>query len=276
MEEAFVSIDDEIVQGSVKRLQALGMKRPGEITDDKELEETSTWLERALNGSCVLVTYVNTQDREVTVALTGDSRAIIGQGQQGQWQAKRKRIMSEHPGEEDAVLARNRVLGGLQPLRAFGDARYKWSVDIQRQIFNDYFPQLRMPSSVYKTPPYVTARPVVTTHKIEANDRFMVIATDGLYDDMSNDEIIEVVAGYVDEKARLTDKWSYEEKNAATGLVRNAFDSALLSIPAPKTRHFRDDITVLVVFFGEPHQARVWQDNLKETRHQQLRLVVKL
>jgi pyruvate dehydrogenase phosphatase len=128
MEEAFVSTDDEIVHGSIKRLQTLGMKRPGEINDDKELEETSTWLERALNGSCALVTYVNTQDREVTVALTGDSRVIVGrQNEQGRWQAKvlsedqtahnpseRKRIMSEHPGEDDTILARNRVLGGLR------------------------------------------------------------------------------------------------------------------------------------------------------------------
>jgi pyruvate dehydrogenase phosphatase len=160
----------------------------------------------------------------------------------------------------------------IEPLRAFGDARYKWSLDIQRQIIDNYFPQLRILSSVYKTPPYVTARPVITTHKIEANDRFMVIATDGLYDDLSNDEIIEVVAGHLDEKARLTEKWSYEDKNVATSLVRNAFGgldthktAQLLSIPAPRTRNFRDDITILVILFGEPHQARVWQDNLKET-----------
>ncbi|KAI9594521.1 phosphatase 2C-like domain-containing protein [Syncephalis fuscata] len=285
IEDAFVFIDDQMVQGSVKRLAALGMKRPGEFDDEKELEETATWLERAMNGACALLTYVNTPRREVTVAVTGDSRAIIGRYEQGQWRAEvlsedqtadnpseRKRIMSEHPGEEDTVLLNKRVLGGLQPLRAFGDARYKWSLEIQKQIFADYFPQIRASSPHFKTPPYVTARPVVTTHKIAPNDRFMVIATDGLYDDLSNEEIVEVVAGYVDEKSRLADKWSYEEKNAATSLVRNAFGgrdshktAQLLSIPAPKSRGYRDDITVLVVFFGEEHQGRVWQDTLKET-----------
>lgn len=36
------------------------------------------------------------------------------------------RIRSEHPpAERDSVVRRGRILGGLQPTRAFGDARYK-------------------------------------------------------------------------------------------------------------------------------------------------------
>jgi len=39
----------------------------------------------------------------------------------------RLRIQSEHPkDEEDYVIREGRVLGGLEPTRAFGDARYKW------------------------------------------------------------------------------------------------------------------------------------------------------
>jgi len=38
------------------------------------------------------------------------------------------RIQSEHPPDEaGSVIQRGRVLGGLEPSRAFGDARYKWS-----------------------------------------------------------------------------------------------------------------------------------------------------
>jgi pyruvate dehydrogenase phosphatase len=33
----------------------------------------------------------------------------------------------EHPGEENTVIMRGRVHGGLQPTRAFGDASYKWT-----------------------------------------------------------------------------------------------------------------------------------------------------
>jgi pyruvate dehydrogenase phosphatase len=37
-------------------------------------------------------------------------------------------MRKEHPGEEDTVIMRGRVQGGLQPTRAFGDASYKWQL----------------------------------------------------------------------------------------------------------------------------------------------------
>lgn len=41
-------------------------------------------------------------------------------------------MQSEHPTDEaNTVIMRGRVLGGLEPTRAFGDARYKWSRDLQ-------------------------------------------------------------------------------------------------------------------------------------------------
>jgi pyruvate dehydrogenase phosphatase len=41
-------------------------------------------------------------------------------------------IISEHPKEEEGDVIRvGRVLGGLEPSRAFGDARYKWPREMQ-------------------------------------------------------------------------------------------------------------------------------------------------
>ena len=43
------------------------------------------------------------------------------------------RIQSEHPKDEAGDVIRDgRVLGGLEPSRAFGDARYKWPREIQQ------------------------------------------------------------------------------------------------------------------------------------------------
>jgi hypothetical protein len=43
-------------------------------------------------------------------------------------------MQSEHPPEESqAVIQRGRVLGGLEPTRAFGDARYKWNREVQER-----------------------------------------------------------------------------------------------------------------------------------------------
>ena len=42
------------------------------------------------------------------------------------------RVRSEHPEDErDNVIRNGRVLGGLEPTRAFGDSRYKWSTELQ-------------------------------------------------------------------------------------------------------------------------------------------------
>lgn len=42
------------------------------------------------------------------------------------------RVQSEHPKDEaDYVIREGRILGGLEPSRAFGDARYKWPRAIQ-------------------------------------------------------------------------------------------------------------------------------------------------
>ncbi len=41
-------------------------------------------------------------------------------------------MQSEHPADEALDVIRNgRVLGGLEPTRAFGDSRYKWPRAVQ-------------------------------------------------------------------------------------------------------------------------------------------------
>jgi Protein phosphatase 2C len=53
------------------------------------------------------------------------------------------RIQSEHPADEAHAVVRNgRILGGLEPSRAFGDARYKWTREVQEMLvfFNPFQP----------------------------------------------------------------------------------------------------------------------------------------
>lgn len=87
----------------------------------------------------------------------------------------------------------------LEPTRTFGDARYKWSKEIQDRVFS-LFPSYREPSRSLKTPPYVTAKPVVRHHKIQTEDRFMVMATDGLWDKLTSDEVVQLVGSLLDGK----------------------------------------------------------------------------
>ena len=161
---------------------------------------------------------------------------------------------------------------------------------------------IRPPPSTFKTPPYVTATPVVTHRKIRlptphkkdsdsqpgSNIRFLVLATDGLWDELSSEEVVSLVGGYLSglkgtiPKASLptlvhtsagsptvegknkkgsskdNGSWAFVDDNVSTHLIRNAFGGGdeldlrkRLSIPAPYSRRFRDDVTVTVVWWED-------------------------
>ncbi|KAI8604958.1 phosphatase 2C-like domain-containing protein [Dissophora ornata] len=206
IERGFLKLDQRLVHDSVKRV----LEHPS-----RPLACSS--LLPAIAGSCALMAYVDPRERDLYVACTGDSRAVMGVrepladgghvwravplsfDQTGRNQLEVKRLQKLHPGEEDTVVMRGRVLGGLEPTRAFGDARYKWSKEIQEKVFR-LFPAYRQPYRNFNTPPYVTAKPVVRHHKIQPEDRFLVMATDGLWDKLTSDEVVQLVGDLLDGK----------------------------------------------------------------------------
>lgn len=121
-------------------------------------------------GSCALLSIYESDTHLLRVALTGDSRAVLGHkvrskdgksdtyevrvlsvDQNAHNPAEVSRLEAEHPGEK--VVENGRVMGwGMA--RAFGDAAYKWSVDIQNQLNEKYLGD-RVRSNM-KTPPYLT------------------------------------------------------------------------------------------------------------------------
>ena len=318
IKKGFTRLDHEIVVESAERALKGESKRAA-----------AELLAPALSGSCALLSFYDSQSRLFRVACTGDSRAVLGRrAPNGKWTAtplsedqtggtpsEVVRLRLEHPGEEH-VVRNGRILGGLEPSRAFGDAFYKWSQDIQNKIKRSYFG--RNPTPLLKTPPYVTAEPIITTTKVEpANGDFVVMATDGLWEMLTNEEVVGLVARWLDKekggsssggvmswlsstKSALNvenhpspqgknaggagvegqrapirqlqwdvkgtdERFTVEDKNVATHLVRNALGGkdrdmlcALLTLPSPYSRRYRDDLTVQVVFFGdEPGQGDV-------------------
>lgn len=170
---------------------------------------------------------------------------------------------------------------------------------------------LRPAPPTLKTPPYVIAKPVVTHRplsflplpspdapKLKSALRFLVLATDGLWDELSNEEVVALVGGYFaglrgtipkselpnlvrtstgaqgvegknkSRKEKQKGAWAFEDDNLSTHLIRNALGGGnvdhlrkLASIPAPHSRRFRDDITVTVVWWedGREGQAQTEQ-----------------
>ncbi|KIY50303.1 protein serine/threonine phosphatase 2C [Fistulina hepatica ATCC 64428] len=323
IQSAFTNLDAGILDAPVKLLiDKIGDKK-NIVPDLSKISNASQYILPALSGSCALMAIIDTAHNNMYVACTGDSRAVTGiwepsdDGSSGIWRvdvlskdqtgrnpSELQRIQSEHPpSERDAVVRRGRILGGLEPSRAFGDARYKWPVNTQTALHKAYFEALdqakitwRMPPENYLTPPYVTANPVVTHRKIFGGGstsklpvRFVVLATDGLWDELSSTEVVSLVAGHfaglkgIVPKSELSTRvptsfgesrgvegkqkrrqsegggsWAFVDENVSTHLIRNAFGGGdterlrkLVSIPAPYSRRFRDDITVTVVWWEE-------------------------
>ncbi|KAL8711560.1 MAG: hypothetical protein Q9220_003970 [cf. Caloplaca sp. 1 TL-2023] len=323
IKRGFLKCDHSIVHESVIAAQKANTK-----------SAAASLLGPALSGSCALLSFYDTRSKELRVACTGDSRAVLGRrdaNNNGVWTAQplsedqtggtpseMARLRAEHPGE-DHVVSHGRILGNLEPSRAFGDAHYKWSRDIQELVKKQWFG--RNPLALLKTPPYVTAEPVITTTKVAPeNGDFVVLATDGLWEMLTNEEVVGLVGKWLDSNpvrgtngsSTSTDsssktwtqsflgsggaktqseslpvarpqevsgksgqrsstirrqQWDiragderfvFEDKNAATHLVRNALGgrdrdmvSGLLTLPSPFSRRYRDDLTVEVIFFGE-------------------------
>jgi pyruvate dehydrogenase phosphatase len=158
--------------------------------------------------------------------------------------------------------------------------------------------KLRPPPAKSKTPPYVTSQPQITHQKLplsqygeavqgsdvqKRHSRFIVLATDGLWDELSSEEVVSLVGEHLNGTRGVVSKdkfsiatadsvqqihgkaprshqqdtgsWHFVDENLATHLIRNAFGSGpdpdklsrLLSIPAPYSRRFRDDTSITVV-----------------------------
>jgi pyruvate dehydrogenase phosphatase len=195
----FMRLDNEIVHESVTKVNQAKSKRVA-----------AELLAPALSGSCALLSFYDSRSKVLKVACTGDSRAVIGRrGANGKWTAtplsvdqtggnkeEEARLRKEHPGEPN-VVAHGRILGGLEPSRAFGDAFYKWTLDVQEKLKKSYFG--RTPHKLLKTPPYVTAEPIITTTKVEpTNGDFVVMATDGLWEMLTNEEVVGLVGQWLE------------------------------------------------------------------------------
>ncbi|CZR59482.1 probable ]-phosphatase 1, mitochondrial precursor [Phialocephala subalpina] len=309
----FTRLDHEIVHESVEKVLKANSR-----------SVAAEALGPALSGSCALLSFYDSDSKLLRVACTGDSRAVLGRrGESGKWVAtslsvdqtgsnpdEEARMRKMHPGE-DHVIRNGRVLGGLEPTRAFGDASYKWSREVSDRLRASFFG--RTPSPHLKTPPYVTAEPVVTTTKIEPEKGdFVVMATDGLWEMLTNEEVVGLVGQWIEKqssesngngasswikmfssqqnclpvekgkpkkegkdgqktpirqqqwgvKGGENERFVVEDKNVATHLVRNALGGkdkdmvcALLTLPAPFSRRYRDDLTVEVIFFGNSDKS---------------------
>lgn len=201
-ETSFRNLTNELIQNARDQdnfdmkevLENAFLRLDKDISDEAMYSGISQTLSVALSGSVAVVAHVD--KNHLHVAACGDCQAVLGSiTEDGQWVAKKmntehnaeniaevKRILSEHPSSErDTIIRGDRLCSQLAPLRAFGDVRYKWPRDKLQKIVVPHFGDNVIPPN-YHTPPYLSAKPEVQHHKLTPKDKFLVLASDGLWD----------------------------------------------------------------------------------------------
>ena len=287
--EGFTKLDDSIIKAALDISQS-----------EESLQEKVKKLAPAYSGSCALLSIYDSTTGTLHVACTGDSRAVLGQKRpDGGWEVmplsvdqtgknieEVARLYKEHPDEKD-IVKNGRVLG-IAVSRAFGDGQWKWPVEFQKDVQRRFYgPPPLVPTYNIQTPPYLTAEPVVKSTKIDTRSpSFLIMATDGLWDMLSSQQAVDLVAKWLESKAAGTRNskpepvyepfdfgqfwkgisWKFvegrttvQDSNVAVHLVRNSLGgnhheliAGRLAFSSPSSRRLRDDTTVQVVFFNFP------------------------
>ncbi|XP_010558929.1 PREDICTED: probable protein phosphatase 2C 67 [Tarenaya hassleriana] len=206
-------------------------------------------------GSCCLMGVIC--NGLVYVANAGDSRAVMGRAERGRKgvralqlsvehnanvESERQELWSIHPDDPTILVMKNwtwRVKGVIQVTRSIGDAYLK-RAEFNREPLMSKF-RLHEPF----TKPILRSDPSVTVHQLNPEDEFLIFASDGLWEHLSNQEAVEIVHSSPRQGiARRLIKAALKE----AAKKREMRYSDLKQIGHGVRRHFHDDITVVVVY----------------------------
>ncbi|ESW17681.1 hypothetical protein PHAVU_007G259900 [Phaseolus vulgaris] len=208
----------------------------------------------AAMGSCCLVGVI--WKGTLYIANLGDSRAVIGSiGRSNKIISEqltiehnackeevRRELRSLHPEDSQIVVLKQgtwRIKGIIQVSRSIGDAYLKRP----EFSFDPSFPRFHLPEPIRR--PVLSAEPSVCSRVLKPNDKFVIFASDGLWEHLTNQEAAEIV-----------------HNNPRTGIARRLLMAALNEAARKREmrykdlqkigkgirRFFHDDITVVVVF----------------------------
>ncbi|XWS14214.1 hypothetical protein CRYUN_Cryun36dG0103800 [Craigia yunnanensis] len=208
-------------------------------------------------GTCCLVGVIYQQT--LFIANLGDSRAVLGKkvGNTGVMaamqlstehnaniEAIRHELKELHPNDPQIVVLKHgvwRVKGINEVSRSIGDVYMKYA-RYNREPINGKF-RLPEPTNM----PILSANPTISSYALHPNDSFLIFASDGLWEHLSNEKAVDIVH-------------SHPRAGSAKRLVKAALQAAarkremrysdLRKIDKKVRRHFHDDITVIVLFFN--------------------------
>ncbi|KQK07980.1 putative protein phosphatase 2C 46 [Brachypodium distachyon] len=235
--------------------------------------------ELGMAGSCVLVVLVRGAD--VYAMNVGDSRALLARRDlpgAGAKEIRRRfdgaadgggdlvavqltmdhstsaykevrRIRSEHL-DDPACIVNGRVKGSLQVTRAFGAGYLKeprWN-DALLEVFRvDYV----------GSSPYITCRPFLRHHRLRPRDKFLILASDGLFEYFTNEEAVAQVEAFT---ARYPDEdpakyLSHEILLRAANQAGMEFNELLEVQHGDDRRRYHDDVSVIIISLD----GKIWR-----------------
>ncbi|TMW89903.1 hypothetical protein EJD97_016479 [Solanum chilense] len=214
-------------------------------------------------GSCCLVGVICSGT--LYVANLGDSRAVLGRlvkatgeiiaiqlsaEHNASIESVRQEMQSLHPDDSQIVVLKHnvwRVKGIIQITRSIGDVYLK-KAEFNREPLYAKF-RLREPFQR----PILSADPAILVHPVQPQDQFIIFASDGLWEHLSNQDAVDIVQ-------------NHPRYGIAKRLVKTALQEAakkremrysdLKKIDRGVRRHFHDDISVVVIFLDSDFASR--------------------
>ncbi|XP_072963424.1 probable protein phosphatase 2C 28 [Typha angustifolia] len=219
---------------------------------------TKQWLVKpqiAAVGSCCLVGVIC--NGTLYIANLGDSRVVLGRlvkvtgevlavqlstEHNAGIESVRQELQSLHPDDSQIVVLKHnvwRIKGIIQVSRSIGDIYLK-NPEYNREPLYAKF-RLREP---FKKP-ILSSEPSISVHPLQPHDQFLIFASDGLWEHLTNQEAVDIVKNHSRSgSARCLVKAALQE----AAKKREMRYSDLKKIDRGVRRHFHDDITVIVVF----------------------------
>ncbi|KAK3141697.1 hypothetical protein QOZ80_4BG0337230 [Eleusine coracana subsp. coracana] len=187
-----------------------------------------------LGDSRAVVGCLNGSNKIVAEQLTRDHNACM--------EEVRQELISLHPDDSQIVVLKNgvwRIKGIIQVSRSIGDAYLKkkeFAIDPSTSRFHPFEPLRR---------PVLTSEPSIYSRVLSSQDSFLIFASDGLWEHITNQQAVEIV-----------------HNNPRAGIARRLVQTALKEAARKREmqygdikkldkgvrRYFHDDITVVVVF----------------------------
>ena len=208
------------------------------VEENKKLLENNQ-IDSDLSGTtCISVIYT---PKKLIIANIGDSRCVLGKYDSSKNKYISENLSRDHkptiPEEAERIL---KVGGRIHPMR---DEDGEFIGPLRVYMKDKEMPGLAMTRSFgdyFGSTAGTISEPEVTEHIFKEEDRFIVLASDGLFEFIESEKVVEIVGEYY-QKNDIVGCCEYLYKESCRKWLNEEEDTI-------------DDITIILVFFEDEYE----------------------